>query len=152
MIDKESLQAIRDIVKDEVRIVVKDEVRTIVKEEVRTIVKEEVRAVVKDEVRAIVKDEVSGLKEDVGSLKVDVSGLKEGFVGINKKLDIHSKSLISIERDIKAVYDVHKIAVDALIISRKTQEAVERIEHQTIGNSLAIKKHTQQIKQLQNAS
>ncbi len=65
-----------------------------------------------------------------------------------KMLEIHGKSLMNIERDIKAVYDVHKIAVDSLVIARKTQETVEKIANQTAGNSLALKKHTQQIKEI----
>ncbi len=62
---------------------------------------------------------------------------------------VHGASLLKIEKEVGAVQDVYKLTVEAVVITKKNQETIEQIANQTAANTLAIIKHTQQIKALE---
>ena len=63
-------------------------------------------------------------------------------------LNVHGVSLMKIEKEVGSVQDVYKLTVDAVANTKKNQETLEQIANQVSGSSLAIKKHTQQIKEI----
>ena len=62
---------------------------------------------------------------------------------------VHGASLLKIEKEVGSVQDVYKLTVEAVVNTKKNQETIEQIANQTAANTLAIKKHTQQIKALE---
>ena len=83
MLDKNELQQIGTLVREETRKVVQEETRQIVQEETRKIVQEETRNIIREEIAS----ELKPLKQDMKAVKQDIKKIRQDQNSIIKFFD-----------------------------------------------------------------
>ena len=100
-----------------------------------------------------IKNDLDRIQGNLERVEDNVKRLEGNLERVENNLErverVHGASLIKIEKEVSSVQDVYKLTIDAVVNTKKNQVTIEQTANQTAANSLAIKKHTQQIKSLE---
>ena len=72
---------------DAIRGMMREEIRTAVREETRAIMREEIRTAVQEETRAIVKEELKPIHERLDNMQGQINGMQDQINDIKDQLD-----------------------------------------------------------------
>ena len=135
ILDRELLEAIREMIVSETKKIVQQETRKIVQEETRDIIQSETRKIVREETRDIVQEETRKIvQEETAKLSAQVEENTQILRALESNKDIQNARLDRMEHDLaelagssKKIEDLedryiphsHRIVID-------TSEAVEK--------------------------
>lgn len=127
ILDRELLEAIREMIVSETKKIVQQETRKIVQEETRDIIQSETRKIVREETRDIVQEETAKLSAQVEENTQILRALESNKDIQNARLDRMEHDLAELAGSSKKIEDLedryihhsHRIVID-------TSEAVEK--------------------------
>mgnify|MGYP006281283955 CR=1 FL=1 len=135
ILDRELLEAIREMIVSETKKIVQQETRKIVQEETRDIIQSETRKIVREETRDIVQEETRKIvQEETAKLSAQVEENTQILRALESNKDIQNARLDRMEHDLaelagsskkiedledRYIHHSHRIVID-------TSEAVEK--------------------------